>query len=64
MEKKYKKVSSNKAGGTASANALAWKVGIPNRWIADMEITKEDRDIEISYDENHKIITIKKVKKA
>lgn len=50
------KVSCCKAGGTASKNALSYKLTLPVAWIKEMGISPEDREITATFVENKIII--------
>lgn len=55
MESRIAKVSFNKSGGTAKGNAITNRITIPTKWIKEMNITEDDRDVELKF-ENGKII--------
>lgn len=57
-ETRIAKVNINKKGGTASKNAVGYKITIPNAWIGEMGISENDRDVRLVFD--GKIITIEK----
>lgn len=59
MESRIAKVSFNKSGGTAKGKAITNRITIPTKWIKEMDITEEDRNVELKF-EDGKII-IKKV---
>ena len=50
MEKRLAKVSISAAGGTAGKGAKTYKLTIPSTWIAAMGITKDDREVELSFE--------------
>lgn len=58
MNERIMNVMINKAGGKASAGTLNYRISIPNKWAQDLKITKENRSVVMTYDENRKIITI------
>ena len=58
MEKRTIKCIINKPGGTASAGAFTYRVTLPNLWVKAMGITKDDREMIVSFD--GETITIKK----
>ena len=60
MEAKTVKVIFNQSGGTAGKGGITNRVTLPTTWIKAMGVTKENRDVEISFD-GEKII-IKKQK--
>ncbi len=56
MLERILKISFNKSGrGTFTP-----KIALPTSFINDMGITKEDRNVKVTYDEINKEITIKK----
>lgn len=62
-EKKNKRnatIQVSKAGGNASINSLNWRVAIPNTWISELKITKEDREVELFLDKKERKIIIKR----
>lgn len=61
MEKRNAKISITRAGGNASKNSLKYKVTIPTVWAQSMEISLNNRDIELVLDKDQ--IIIKKVQK-
>lgn len=50
METKRAKIMVLKAGGTASENALKYRVAIPNQWVAALDISKESPEVELLLD--------------
>jgi hypothetical protein len=58
MEKREAKIIFNKAGGTASKSAFTNKLSIPTKWIKEMGLSPEERDVELIFENNK--ITIKK----
>lgn len=57
---KNAKVLINRPRGTASANAISYRVSLPIEFAKEMGITEDDRSIKIGYDYLKKTITIKK----
>lgn len=55
METRKGKMTITSSGGNASKNAQTFRMSIPTVWARDMGITKEDRNVTISY-ENKRII--------
>lgn len=55
-EKRDLKITFNKSGAGSQTNRLT----IPTAWIREMNITQEDRNVEVTYDKFDKTITIKK----
>lgn len=53
------KVMFNKSGGNASKGAFSTKISLPKKWINEMEITLEERDVNVTF-EDKKIIIEKK----
>lgn len=58
MERRTAKMIFNKSGGTASSGGCTTRVTVPSSWTREMGITKEDREITISFD--GETITIEK----
>lgn len=61
MDKRILKIMFNKSGGTASKNSYSPKLSIPKNWLDEMEISLDDREVEVIFD--GKEIKIKKLKK-
>lgn len=59
MEEKRARVIFNKSGGTAGKGGITNRITIPTKWIKEMGITEEQREVNISFD-GEKII-IKKM---
>jgi len=55
METRKAKMIITSPGGTSSKNAEGFRLTIPTVWARDMGISKEDRNVTISY-ENKRII--------
>lgn len=55
---KKAKVIFNKSGGTASKNAITNRVTIPTTWIQKMNITHDDREVILRFENG--VITIEK----
>ena len=49
IESRKMKVLFNKAGGNASVNSYSTKISLPKAWIDEMGITKEDREVKMSF---------------
>ena len=56
MEKRLAKVSISAAGGTAGKGAKTYKLTIPSTWIAAMGITKDGREVELSFEDDRIVI--------
>ncbi len=56
MEKMIKKVSFNKSG----TGGITPRTNLPMEWVKDMQISKDENKILISYDREKKEIIIKK----
>lgn len=56
MDERKAKVLWGKSGSGSDVT----RVTIPVSWIRDMGLTKEEREFEISYDKDKKIIILKK----
>lgn len=55
------KIMFNKSGGNTSKNSYSPKLSIPKAWLDDMNITLDERDVNVIYE--NKKITIKKKEK-
>ena len=55
-ERRDLKVTFNKSGAGSQTNRLT----IPTSWIREMNITENDRDVEVEFNKITKTITIKK----
>lgn len=55
------KIMFNKSGGNKSGNSYSPKLSIPKVWLDDMEITLDEREVVVVYE--NKKITIKKKEK-
>lgn len=53
------KVLFTKSGGTAKGKAVTNRLTIPTKWIKNMNITEEDREVEMKFDNSK--ITIEKI---
>ena len=57
MERKRKaKVMVASPGGTASKTSKTYRITLPNNWVRDMGITEDDRDVNISFTDDKKIL--------
>lgn len=50
MEERHCKAQFRRPGGNASKGSEGYKVGIPTTWAKKIGLTKDDRDITISFD--------------
>ena len=60
MEERIAKVSFNKSGGTARGTAITNRITIPTKWIKELGITEDDREVKLIL-EKSKIIIEKNV---
>lgn len=60
MEERRLNVMFNKAGGTAGKGSYTTRMTIPKAWLDKMNVTKEDREVTVIFDEEKKEIIIKK----
>ena len=58
MEQRELKVIFNKSGGTAGKNSTTARVTIPNKWVKEMGLSPENREVFVEFD--NKKITIQK----
>lgn len=56
MEKRLLKVMFNKSGGTASKNSYSPKLSLPKSWTDEMNLTLEDREVNVTFDGKRIII--------
>ena len=59
MEARKLKIIFNKRGD----GYISGKLSIPMTWLKDMNLTPEDREVEVIYDEDTKSFTTKKLNK-
>ena len=57
MQKKIAKVIFNRSGGTAGSGGITNRITIPTKWIKEMGITEEQREVNISFDGEKIMIT-------
>lgn len=50
MQKKIVKVIFNRSGGTAGSGGITNRITIPTKWIKEMGITEEQKEVNISFD--------------
>lgn len=50
IEKRRCKISVRNCSGNAGKNAKQYSIGLPTRWMQSMNITPDDRDVEIAFD--------------
>lgn len=60
VDERKTKVIINSAGGNASKNAKSYKINLPSRWMHELAIHDENREVFMSFDGNR--IVIEKVK--
>ena len=49
----------SKPGGNASKGALNYRISIPTKWMRMLNISKDNKECELIFDEESKQITIK-----
>ncbi|WP_283697591.1 AbrB/MazE/SpoVT family DNA-binding domain-containing protein [Clostridium perfringens] len=54
-EERILKVSFNRSGGTASKNGMTTRITLPIKWVKDLGVTEEDREVKVKI-HNDKII--------
>lgn len=57
MERRTVKLLINRAGGTASKNSKTYKVSLPTTWINELNLSEENKNLELSFDGKQIIIT-------
>lgn len=50
MEKRGYKVNIRSSGGNASKGALQSSISLPIKWVREMKITPQDREVELLFD--------------
>lgn len=50
METRKCKISVGKPGGNASKNAKNYRLSIPSKWVQEMGVSPEERELLISFD--------------
>lgn len=60
MEIRRAKMIFNKSAGSSGKGATTKRVTIPSNWANAMDLTIEDRELELIFDENEKEIIIRK----
>lgn len=59
MEERKAKILFNRSGGTAGKGGITNRVTLPTKWIKEMGITEDNREVFISFDGQK--ITIQKL---
>lgn len=59
MEERKAKILFNRSGGTAGKGGITNRVTLPTKWIKEMGITEDNREVFISFDGEK--ITIQKL---
>ncbi|OUO29722.1 hypothetical protein [Eubacterium sp. An3] len=59
MEERKAKILFNKSGGTAGKGGITNRVTLPTKWIKEMGLTEDNREVFISFDGEK--ITIQKL---
>lgn len=60
--KKFKKRDLNVSFYKAGNNGIATRITLPKPWLTELGVTKEDRTIELIFDEENKQLVIRKKK--
>lgn len=60
MEQREANLIIGKAGGTAGKGAKTYKISIPSSWINQLDLSEENRSIELTYDGEQIVIKPKK----
>lgn len=58
METRKCKISAHKAGGNAGKDSKKYSLGLPSKWVHQMGMSAEHRDLIISFDGS--VITVRK----
>lgn len=59
FEERVAKIMFNKSGGTASKNGLGAKMVIPKKWVNEMGLDLDNREVKLIFNKEDKTITIK-----
>lgn len=59
MEERKAKILFNKSGGTAGKGGITNRITLPTKWIKEMGLTEDNREVFISFDGEK--ITIQKL---
>lgn len=62
MEKRKLKIMFQKAGGNAGKNSYNTRMSVPKEWLNKMNITKDDREVDVYFDGKKIIIEKSKCK--
>ncbi len=57
MDRRTAKIIIGKAGGTASKNALTYKISLPTTWVNELKIKPDNREVLMSFDGEKIIIS-------
>ena len=50
METRKYKISVGKPGGNSSKNAKNYRLSLPSKWVQEMGVSPEERELRISFD--------------
>lgn len=56
IESRKLRIMFSKSGGTASKNAQVTRIALPVKWIKDLGLTMENREVKTTYDGKRIII--------
>lgn len=56
MEKRVCKILVYRAGGNTGRNTKKYGISLPSKWMKEMGITPEERDVQISFDGSSVVI--------
>lgn len=59
LEERIAKIMFNKSGGTASKNGTGAKMTIPKKWVNEMGLDSENREVKLLFNKDEKTILIK-----
>lgn len=50
MEERTAKLTVSKSGGTAGKNAVTFRCTIPNKWVQELGMSRDKRDVKLTFD--------------
>mgnify|MGYP000850252970 CR=1 FL=1 len=50
IEKRNLRISYNKSGGTAGKGGMTTRLTLPKKWVDELEITEEHREVIVEFD--------------
>ncbi len=63
VERRTVRPTISRTGGNSGPNSYTYKVSVPNSWCKKMNVTLEDRDFIMEFDEANEVITLRRNRK-